>query len=155
MYLNGAMPTLGGSSTISAKEYRDQLARLNCYRDEDVEDLMNSKKITDSNNKDDALNFNFDFGNDRQLSDAEATAESQTLTSKVTEWLKQFTKLSVLDPFAQTAWKPNGPLDSMARLTFWGMFFSLLSIIATIGSIRSLSATFGGDIEISGLTRLI
>jgi len=35
------------------------------------------------------------------------------------------------------------------------MFFALFSIIATIASIRSLSTTFGGDIEIAGLTRLI
>jgi hypothetical protein len=70
-------------------------------------------------------------------------------------WFGAVSKESKLDKFVNLAWEPNGPLEVLARLTFWSVFFSLFSMIGTIAAIRSLSNTFGGDIEIAGLTRLI
>ncbi len=72
-----------------------------------------------------------------------------------TSWFGRVSRLSKTDPWMYWSWSPNGPLDILSRLTFWSMFFSLLSIISTIAAMRSLSITFGGDIEIAGLTRLI
>jgi hypothetical protein len=54
-----------------------------------------------------------------------------------------------------TSWHPGGEIEVAARLTFFATFFALFGIIGTIAATRSLSATFGGDIELAGLTRLI
>jgi hypothetical protein len=70
-------------------------------------------------------------------------------------WFGAVSKRSMVDNFMDYAWLPNGPLDVLSRLTFWSVFFSLFGILGTIAGIRSLSITFGGDIEIAGLTRLI
>ncbi len=50
---------------------------------------------------------------------------------------------------------PGGVIDATARLVFFSMFFTLLSVFSTIGAIRSLSPLLGGDIELAGLTHLI
>lgn len=46
-------------------------------------------------------------------------------------------------------------IDVLAKAMFFSMFFSFLSIFATIAAIKSLSPMFGGDVEIAGLTHLI
>jgi len=50
---------------------------------------------------------------------------------------------------------PGGVIDATARFVFFSLFFSLLSVFATVGAIRSLSPLLGGDIELAGLTHLI
>jgi hypothetical protein len=94
----------------------------------------------------------------RQYSTAtegEVNASLARSKEEVDNWYGSVSRESKLDKFINFAWEPNGPLDTLARLTFWSIFFSLFSIIGTIAAIRSLSTTFGGDIEIAGLTRLI
>jgi hypothetical protein len=94
----------------------------------------------------------------RQHSTATEAQVNESLArsrQEVDTWYGSVSKESKLDKFINFAWEPNGPLDSLARLTFWSIFFSLFSIIGTIAGIRSLSMTFGGDIETAGLTRLI
>lgn len=49
----------------------------------------------------------------------------------------------------------GGYIDAVSRLTFFSLFFSFLGIMASIAAIKSLSAIFGGDLEIAGLTHLI
>jgi len=98
----------------------------------------------------------FDLGKDNTgMSEEEQTNALTGAWSSAQTWLGSVSKESKFDKFLDIAWRPNGPVDSMARLTFWTAFFSFISILATIAAIRSLSITFGGDIEIAGLTRLI
>lgn len=54
-----------------------------------------------------------------------------------------------------SAFEPGGWIDVTARLLFFSLFFAFMGIMATIAGIKSLSATFGGDQEIAGLSRLI
>ncbi len=49
----------------------------------------------------------------------------------------------------------GGYIDAASRLTFFSLFFSFLGVMATIAAIKSMSAIFGGDLEIAGLTHLI
>ncbi len=46
-------------------------------------------------------------------------------------------------------------IDVLAKAVFFSMFFSFISIFATIASVKSLSPMLGGDVEIAGLTHLI
>ncbi|MEM4272682.1 MAG: hypothetical protein QXH30_03755, partial [Candidatus Bilamarchaeaceae archaeon] len=50
---------------------------------------------------------------------------------------------------------PGGAIDATARLVFFSMFFTLLSVFSTVGAIKGLSPLLGGDTEIAGLTHLI
>ncbi|VVB98091.1 Uncharacterised protein [uncultured archaeon] len=46
-------------------------------------------------------------------------------------------------------------IDVLAKALFFSLFFSFLSIFATLASVKALSPIFGGDVEIAGLTHLI
>lgn len=46
-------------------------------------------------------------------------------------------------------------IDALAKSIFFSLFFSFLSIFATISAIKVLSPMLGGDVEIAGLTHLI
>lgn len=46
-------------------------------------------------------------------------------------------------------------IDVLAKVMFFSMFFSFLSVFATIATIKGLSPMLGGDVEIAGLTHLI
>ncbi len=46
-------------------------------------------------------------------------------------------------------------IDALAKALFFSMFFSFLSIFATVAAVKSLSPMLGGDVEIAGLTHLI
>jgi hypothetical protein len=87
--------------------------------------------------------------------DAEVNQSLERAYQEVNSWYGSISKMNMFDKFIGMAWMPNGPLDSLSRITFWSVFFSLFSVIGTIAATRSLSNTFGGDIEIAGLTRLI
>lgn len=89
------------------------------------------------------------------LSDGEKNSTMVKLWGMAESWLGTMSKVNKLDKFLDIAWRPGGYLDSLARLAFWAAFFSFISVIGCIAAIRSLAMTFGGDIEIAGLTRLI
>jgi hypothetical protein len=90
------------------------------------------------------------------LNDAQKKDAMKNLWDRTYTWFKAVSSQGKLDiPFIKSAWAKDGPVDVAARFTFWSMFFSLFGLLATIAAIRSLSITFGGDIEIAGLTRLI
>lgn len=78
------------------------------------------------------------------------TARNATQT-----WFNKVTNRSMFDQSVFVAFEPGGPVDALSRIAFFSTFFSLFGILATIAAIRSLSVTFGGDIEIAGLTHLI
>lgn len=46
-------------------------------------------------------------------------------------------------------------IDVLAKALFFSVFFSFLSVFATIAAIKTLSPMLGGDVEIAGLTHLI
>jgi hypothetical protein len=59
------------------------------------------------------------------------------------------------DAYLDSLVGPGGVIDATARLVFFSMFFTLLSVFATVGAIKGLSPLLGGDTEIAGLTHLI
>jgi len=146
MYINGSttMHIPGGS--YSAGDSEVALYNLEGMDSKDYYALME-----DGKNQGYMPGFDLGASQTEQQTDAALTSGWNSAQT----WLGSVSKESKLDNFLNVAWKPNGPVDSMARLTFWSAFFSFISIIATIAGIRSLAVTFGGDIEIAGLTRLI
>lgn len=138
----------GGTTTITSQEMQDQLSN----DEADPNFAANIENGQDANGN--TLVPQFDLTSTKTQSTDQQTAW-QTAYSSVAAWKDTMSKEGKYDHFITHAWEENGPLDALARITFWSLFFGLFSIIGTIGVIRSLSITFGGDIEIAGLTRLI
>ena len=59
------------------------------------------------------------------------------------------------EQFDEWIFSDNGVINGVARMVFFSLFFSFLSIMATIAAIKSLSPILGGDVEIAGLTHLV
>lgn len=97
----------------------------------------------------------FDLTKTVQATEDEKQEALKAASESTDSWFNQVSKENKADNYVGFAFEPGGPLDTLARLTFWSVFFALFSILGTIAGIRSLSVTFGGDIEIAGLTRLI
>ena len=87
--------------------------------------------------------------------DAEREAGMIKAREATDSWYSKVEAQSKFDSGIGIAYKQGGPVDALSRIAFFSAFFSLFGILATIASIRSLSVTFGGDIEIAGLTHLI
>ncbi|MCI0504318.1 hypothetical protein L0Y65_06455 [Candidatus Micrarchaeota archaeon] len=162
MYIRGDIPMPGGGQTnYSTDEVR---ARLRAYEGMDSAtyfDYMEQGRSASGEAltplTDPSTGRMTDLSS-RQHSSATAAEVNASLArskQEVDTWYGSVSKQNMLDKFIGFAWMPNGPIDTLARLTFWSVFFALFSIIGTIAAIRSLSSTFGGDIEIAGLTRLI
>ncbi|NYZ74009.1 hypothetical protein H0O00_02615 [Candidatus Micrarchaeota archaeon] len=152
MYINATIPMPGGNgqgyTTWASRE------KLNYYEGMDAETYLKYiEEGKDSAN--DATIMNFDLSKNVQATDEEKKQKFEEVSSSMDAWKKSAESENKIDDFLSIAWTRNGPVDTLARLTFWAVFFSLFSIIGTIAAIRSLSITFGGDIEIAGLTRLI
>lgn len=79
----------------------------------------------------------------------------EQINQNAESWFDTVSSYSQTKSFTRRAFHPGGVIDILSRLTFYSVFFSLISVIGSIATIRSLSATFGGDIEIAGLTRII
>jgi hypothetical protein len=162
MYINGEIPMPGGNkagfSTAEAQQ------KLRDYEGMDSDTYFKYMEEGKDGAGASVLPM-YDAGNDKMLDmtstaragapDADKEAALANSKKQVDVWFGNTSKYGKLDKFVGRVWVPNGPLDTLGRLTFWSMFFSLFGIISTIAAIRSLSITFGGDIEIAGLTRLI
>ncbi|MBN1169812.1 hypothetical protein JXA56_02215 [Candidatus Micrarchaeota archaeon] len=150
MYMQGNFSMIGGDGNFNTEEASRSLERYEGYTDAQYFNALEQKE--------DGTTFTFNLG-DRtayeQSTDEERKAAYQNAYSKGLEWFNDVSKENKFDRFVTFAWEPNGPIDTLSRITFWSLFFSFFSIIGTIAVIRSLSITFGGDIEIAGLTRLI
>jgi hypothetical protein len=59
------------------------------------------------------------------------------------------------DKFDEWIFADNGIINSMARMIFFSLFFSFLSVMSTIAAIKNISPMLGGDVEIAGLTHLV
>ncbi|MBU0591318.1 hypothetical protein KKF81_02270 [Candidatus Micrarchaeota archaeon] len=148
----------GGSSSFSMDQAHQDLLDIETGvgNDEARGESPNSyfEELENSERRDNPLIPQFDLNADPE-SEAAQESTMQRASNLANSWFDEVAGESKFDTFINIAWKKNGPLDILARLTFWSLFFSLFSIIGTIAAIRSLSITFGGDIEIAGLTRLI
>lgn len=59
------------------------------------------------------------------------------------------------DKFDEWIFGDNGIINSMARMIFFSLFFSFLSVMSTIAAVKNISPMLGGDVEIAGLTHLV
>jgi hypothetical protein len=163
MYIRGDIPMPGGGRTnYSTDEVRARLRNYegmdsNTYFDymEQGRDTASGEALTPLTDPTTGRMTDLSSREYSSASEAEVNASLARSKQEVDTWYGSISKQNMLDKFINFAWMPNGPLDTLARITFWSVFFALFSIIGTIAAIRSLSSTFGGDIEIAGLTRLI
>jgi hypothetical protein len=147
MYTKGVYNMIGGSGKFETSKAKDYLA--------DYEGLTDDAYYKYLEEGDPDYTLDFDLSADSQATDAEKVEGLKQARKSTETWFEGVSKESKFDQFINHAWEANGPIDTLSRLTFWSLFFSLFSVIGTIAGIRSLSMTFGGDIEIAGLTRLI
>ncbi len=149
MYMVGNFSMIGGNGIFSTDEARESLRNLEGITSENYYDYLERKE------EGTIPGFDLSSQEHADASDEEAEASYFAAWQKGKEWFDAVSKENKFDQFVTFAWEPNGPIDTMSRITFWSTFFALFSIIGTIATVRSLSITFGGDIEIAGLTRLI
>jgi hypothetical protein len=155
MYLTGNFSTIGGDGQFSYMEARESLWT---YEFRETADNMRRMEQGDSDYMpmagDDGL-IDLSSTEHEDATDEEQDAALSTARDATNRYFLSVAEKSKESQFVPRAWDENGPVGTLSRITFWSLFFSLFSIIGTIAAIRSLSITFGGDIEIAGLTRLI
>jgi len=153
MYINGTIPMIGGGMKTS--EYLDAANKLEGKTAQERMAAMESDKQgmkpldADVNTG----RLGSDFGAKVSLDDRLVNMEKARNNTQI--WFDKVASQSKFDTAVLMTYKPGGPVDILSRVAFFSVFFSLFGILATIASIRSLSVTFGGDIEIAGLTHLI
>ncbi|MBD3210339.1 hypothetical protein GF318_03070 [Candidatus Micrarchaeota archaeon] len=154
MYLAGDFAVMGGD--FSTREAVDE---LRYFEGQSPDDHLRYMEQGDAR-----YIPRFDLSTDEYSDESGLTQEEvDELQSNALEsareagdsWFDKVSRRGKDSDFITFAWERNGPVETLSRITFWSLFFSLFSIIGTIAAIRSLSITFGGDIEIAGLTRLI
>jgi hypothetical protein len=148
LYVNGTIPMPGGG--LDTEEALAEEARYSQMTKSDRLRAMESGESNPLRQKDGTW---VDFG---ATTTQEQRKENMDSARKSTDtWFTDMSKQSKFDLGVSVAFAPGGPIDALSRLAFFSVFFSLFGILATIAAIRSLSVTFGGDIEIAGLTHLI
>jgi hypothetical protein len=149
MYLRDNLTVPGGNGSYTTDEVR---SRLQAYEGLSPQDYFTA---VDQNGLNMTPRFDLSSNQYANASEAQQNASLATARAAADNWFGVVSKENKIDHFLDFAWLANGPIDALSRLTFWATFFSLFGILATIAAIRSLSITFGGDVEIAGLTRLI
>jgi hypothetical protein len=147
MYMVGDYAMIGGNGSFSSGE---AVERLRYYEGASSDDYFRWMEEREQN-----ATIHFDLTDDTTHTDQEYNDSYRAAYDKGQQWFNNVSQQGKFDNFITFAWGENGPIETLSRLTFWSLFFALFSIIGTIAGIRSLSITFGGDIEIAGLTRLI
>ncbi len=152
MYINDNISMLGGSGNYTTADVQQRLTQYEGMNPQDYFAAFSQGSYQGQN-----LTPNFDLTSTRydNASEAQRNASIASARAAADRWFSAVSKENKIDHYIDFAWQPNGPIDTLSRLTFWAVFFSLFGILSTIAAIRSLSMTFGGDIEIAGLTRLI
>ena len=129
--------------------------------DSEIPDYSNlsSDKQTEKLNEEMKLKGSFDVCKliaDKDVDPQAPTPGSDAYLASTQSWYEAFTKEGIFIGTDSIIGIDSGNyLDMIARFIFFSMFFSFFGLMATVAGIRSLSITFGGDIEIAGLTRLI
>ncbi len=157
LYIKGTVPLLTGdyNLTKSQQEYYALVAKEDAKTTRD--NVANGKLSdgTDSPLTSTDLSLPKDTAalNARgaQIDDAALKA----LADHGTTFTGALGKKQFKDNFVAISLEDGGVMDTIARLTFFSVFFSFFGVLATIAAIRSLSITLGGDTEIAGLTHLI
>jgi len=147
LYVNGTIPMPGGG--IDTQKALEEQAK---YKEMSQSERMSAMESGESN----PLYRNgqwVDFGAVTTQQQKEDNMKRAKTTADT--FFTDMSKQSKFDAGISQAFLPGGPIDALSRLAFFSVFFSLFGILATIAGIRSLSVTFGGDIEIAGLTHLI
>jgi len=147
IYTSGSIPMIGGA--LSAEGTKQSLAEMEGLSESQF--LANMEKGGADSNTPYIPSFDL---NDRSKAPSDQ-ASYQQAWNMYSQWFTNASQKSRSDNFVTLAFTDGGFIDSLGRITFWSVFFALLSLIATIAGVRSLATTFGGDIEIAGLTRLI
>jgi hypothetical protein len=147
MYIIGDYAMIGGDGNFSSGDAVQQLRRYEGATPDEYIGWMEEREQNTT--------IHFDLTDDTVRTDQEYNDSYQNAYDRGQDWFNNVSKQGKFDNFITFAWEPNGPIETLSRLTFWSVFFALFSVIGTIAGIRSLSITFGGDIEIAGLTRLI
>ncbi len=153
MYITGDLTMVGGTGSVSIADAKKYLEKYEGMNPTDY-----YKAIESGSDKDGAgtkPSFDLTSKNYDSASPADKDAAMATANKAAQSWFGTVSNFSAYDKFMNRVWVANGPIDGQARLTFWSVFFGLMGLLATIATIRSLAVTFGGDIEIAGLTRLI
>ncbi len=152
MYMTGTMPMLGATgSQVDINQYEAQSDQMQGMSSEQLTALSEGSPCDSTN----PLAPCFNVNSQNTYTTQQTTDAMNSNYQKTEDWLNVVSKTSKFDQFISFAWSKNGPLDVAANFTFWAATFSLFGLLASIAAIRSLSITFGGDIEIAGLTRLI
>ncbi len=151
LYATGDIKMIGGD--ISHEEMQDELQRYETITPEEYADYVETEGFAPAI---DLSSNEFD-----SMSETEKQVAFDESQEGLENWFGGISKQNMMDKFITATgaepvyWGSNGFLEVLARLAFFSMFFALFGIIGTIAAIRSLSVTFGGDMEIAGLTRLI
>jgi hypothetical protein len=153
MYIRGNISMPGGSGVISTEDMHQRLRNYEGVPQDEYTRYMEQGAFSDGSQL--IQNYDLTSRNYSGASEADRNASLAQARASADSWFGTVSRQSMWDSFVNFAWERNGPVDILARLTFWSVFFSLFGILGTIAGIRSLSITFGGDIEIAGLTRLI
>ncbi len=154
MYITGTMPMLGATgSQVNYGDYENQSNQMQGLTPDQMAQVSEGSPCGSANPL--VPCFDMNPSAPSSYTDAQTTDAMNSNYQKAESWLDVVSKESKFDQFISFAWSKNGPLDVAANFTFWAAAFSLFGLLASIAAIRSLSITFGGDIEIAGLTRLI
>ncbi len=151
MYVAGEIPMPGGGLKME-----DALQKYNTLEGQDMATRLGTSETDTGGYKVlDAQNGmpGADFARDVPLAQREQAMRDAR--NKTETWFSRVTSFTSMDSGVFVAYAPGGPVDTLARMAFFSTFFALFGILATIATIRSISMTLGGDIEIAGLTHLI
>ncbi len=141
VFLSAEYPSIAGK--FDSLEARRALSDIESRADSEQKDILESGSAIPNI-----------FSLRTSISESQALEENNEFYSRVYSWYETLSKIGKKEKL-DSVYGDQGIVASAARLTFWSFFFSFVSIIATIAAARSLSMTFGGDLEIAGLTRLI
>ncbi len=145
LYSTGSVTMFGGD--VPTQELMTELNRIENLDEDEIDALYASGEVVPLGDL-----GNLEHKDDSNVEKLEQYVETQ---KKFYGWFLDVSSKNWYDKFIPRYWKANGLLEILARITFFSLFFSLFGIIGTIAAIRSLSVTFGGDLEIAGLTRLL
>jgi hypothetical protein len=153
MYLKQNMSMLGQGGNYDSGDVYDELRDMEGMSSGDYFHAMEEGQLSGGSTTSPTLDLSSKAH--ANASDEEKEAALRAASEQADNWFNSVSSENKADNFIGFAFEANGPIDTLSRLTFWSVFFALFSILGTIAAIRSLSITFGGDIEIAGLTRLI
>lgn len=157
LYITGTLPMLGGDGEMNTEEASMFYRTFRGMTPDQVLEVMETGELDGERvlPGDQALDLTPDTGPITEEERERREERLREINERTESWFDRVASYNQVRDFTRRAFHPGGVIDILSRLTFFSVFFSLISILGSIATIRSLSATFGGDIEIAGLTRII